>query len=930
MDKTVFDLLKITPSIKRQQSSYEKIFFQLIKDESLYIIEIVDSKFLPVDFSSDLYTGKTRQFLQLIQQIKEKKSTIINWEQNTKQIYITEHDYLISLLTDMENIIDQDGNQITNSNQKGELRLEISECTSSYSCQPIFCFKGNEYNNFDILSRNYVLYDDIIYSIPELTENYEVLHLFRTKILSNQLEPFLSLFFSSFSNIKLKMDNFKIKQSNAATAIPTMLIREIDSNQCLHVVIKLTVPDYPDDFLLEYDISKIISIDTLEKKINIHDLAASDFSEQITKFAKNLNKIKKSAKIPNDSVFYQHENLFILDKPLAIEMVYYHLQDLLEHYAVYGIEKLKHYNVKPVKPSLKLSLSHGIDFLEGNAEVEIEGQLYSLQDVFKQIKKNSYINLENGLHGIISKSYLDKLSRIFQVKNDQVTVSFFDLPLVEDLINQKTAEQCFPQARSIFQGINSIQKNLPEIPEINGKLRTYQEYGYGWLSYLYDHKLGGCLADDMGLGKTLQVITLLAAQEHVRKDDKTAQPVLIIMPTTLLQNWAVELQKFAPQLQFYIYHGLDRDQNCFSQHSIILSTYGTVRNDIQMIKEITFDSVILDESQNIKNMESKVSKAIMLLTADHRFAISGTPIENNIMELYSLFRFLNPSMFGSKSSFIRQYATPIQKDNDKQVIQELQRKIYPFVLRRTKQEVLQELPDKVEQILYAEMDPELLEFYEQRRSMYYNDVHNKLNSSGLSKNRFFILQALSELRQLASVPERQTDGQLHSPKIEVLAEQLVDVVSNNHKALVFVTYLDAISLISERLDIEGIQYLTMSGSTKNRAQLVNQFQNDPEINVFIMTLKTGGVGLNLTAADYVFIFNPWWNKAAEKQAIDRVHRIGQKNNVFSYKLITKGTIEEKILELQNKKDDLAESLLKSDGEALKTLNEEDIDFIFGN
>ena len=930
MEKTVFDLFKITPSIKQQQSVPEKINIQLTKDENLYSIEIVNSKYQPLEFTPSLYTGKTRQLLHLIEQIKEKKSTIINWEDNANQIYLAEHDYLIPLLTDMENVIDQDGNPIQYSSQKGELNLEISENTNSISCQPIFCHKGNQYSNFDILSRNYVLYDNFIYIIPELAENFEVLPLFTTKIFSNQLEPFLSLFFSNFSNIQLKMENFRINHSEAVTARPTLIIREIDSNHCLHIIIKSTVPDFPDDFLIEYDVTKIVAIDTLEKKINIQDLLTIDQGWQIKQFAKTLNKIRSSAKISKDAGIYQHDNLFIIDKQVAIELVYNHLQDLLEHYIVYGVEKLKHYNVKHVEPSLKLSLSHGIDFLEGSAKIEIEGQLFSLQDVFRQMKKNSYINLENGFHGIVSKSYLDKLARIFQVKNDKVQVSFFDLPLVEDLINQKTAEQYFPQARSIFKGINSIQKNLPELPKINGKLRAYQEYGYGWLSYLYAHKLGGCLADDMGLGKTLQIIALLAAKKNPVNKEKNGQPVLIIMPTTLLQNWAVEIQKFAPQLRFSIYHGPDRDPSCFSQYPIILSSYGTVRNDIQKIREISFDSVILDESQNIKNMKSQISKAIMLLTANHRFAISGTPVENNIMELYSLFRFLNPSMFSSNSSFIKQYAVPIQKNNDKKVIQELQRKIYPFVLRRTKKEVLKDLPDKVEQILYVEMGQELLEFYEQRRKMYYNDIHNKLSSGGLNKNRFFILQALSELRQLSSVPERQTDGQLRSPKIEVLVEQLADVVSNNHKALVFVTYLDAISLISERLESEGINYLTMSGATKNRAQLVNQFQNDDEVNVFIMTLKTGGVGLNLTAADYVFIFNPWWNKAAENQAIDRIHRIGQKNKVFSYKLITKGTIEEKILELQNKKSDLVASLLKSDGEALKTLNEEDIDFIFRN
>jgi SNF2 family DNA or RNA helicase len=519
---------------------------------------------------------------------------------------------------------------------------------------------------------------------------------------------------------------------------------------------------------------------------------------------------------------------------------------------------------------------------------------------------------------------MQKLQRLFKKKKENAQISFFDLPLVEDLIDEKIASETFKKSKSIFEGFNALHSSKEKLPDVQAELRPYQKQGYTWLKYLHDNKLGGCLADDMGLGKTLQTITLLASVYPAEKMSS-----LIVMPKSLLFNWEKELEKFSPQLTHYTYYANNRNMEEALQYNIILTTYAMLRIDIEKFKEQPFYYAVLDESQNIKNMQAQTSKAVMLLQSMHRLALSGTPIENNLGELYSLFRFLNPSMFGSIEAFNQYYLSPIQRYNDKEVTAELRKKIYPFLLRRLKKDVLKELPDKIEQVLYVEMSEAQKKLYEQRRQFYKEAISQQIALKGVQQSQFFVFQALNELRQIASVPESPSNGQITSPKIELLTEQLTDALANNHKVLVFVNYLAALDLIGEKLEEQGIEYVSMSGSTKNRQQLVERFQNDANCKVFLLTLKTGGTGLNLTAADMVFIFDPWWNKAAENQAIDRSHRIGQDKTVLSYKLITQGSIEEKILQLQEKKAEIFNAIISSDSASLKSLSEEDIQFMLG-
>ena len=401
------------------------------------------------------------------------------------------------------------------------------------------------------------------------------------------------------------------------------------------------------------------------------------------------------------------------------------------------------------------------------------------------------------------------------------------------------------------------------------------------------------------------------------------------MPKSLIYNWENEIKRFNPELTIGIYYGTTRDLDEVLSKQLILTTYGTVRNDVERFSKLEFEIVVLDESQNIKNVNSQSTKVVMLLNSKHRLALSGTPVENNLSELYSLFKFLNPKMFGSAEEFNNFYVSPIQKDNDREVIAELRKKIYPFILRRTKKQVLKELPEKIEQILYIEMNPQQKKLYEERRNFYYNLVNSQVKEYGIGKTQFFILQALNELRQIASNPESKSADVISSSKRGILLENIREAVSNNHKILVFTNFIKTIENICSDLDDMEIKYLSMTGATKNRQELVDKFQKDKKYKVFVMTLKTGGVGLNLTSADTIFIYDPWWNKTAEDQAVDRSHRMGQKNTVFSYKLISKDTIEEKILKLQKEKSRLFEDLISDDSASLKNLTQEDIEYILG-
>jgi SNF2 family DNA or RNA helicase len=932
------------------------------------------------------YAGQERTFLKMLESIEERRGFVIDWDKPAEasdRIYLAEYEFLLWQLRGMKNLVNAEFKPVFFHERtegdvghivadiRGISQVNTSQVNSAQTnptndeptsvqenererLRASICatLDGAEYDIVQILTEYAVLIQRTqkdgstengstedgsvayeIVEVPPIGAGYAVLTRFATVFAVGDSERYLSLLFSYFPTLRVRFRDYRVstEPQEVVKTAPALIFDKVDEENTLYLRLAPMLPQFPQfdtDFLSNYEVSRIVRLNEMEKTL----IVSAVESQSVLQHVEDLDKMfaKYAAKLTGKNSRKAHESyiregaMFILPAELAEEFIRHELKNLIGTFAILGAEKLKSYKIRAVQPALQLHLSSGIDFLEGDASLDIEGEVFSLFDVLSQYRKNSYITLADGTQAIINEQYIAKLERIFTKQKNKVKLSFFDLPLVEELIDETIAASAFQASREIFKGFNALAEKPVKLPKINATLRPYQEQGYKWLRYLYDNNLGGCLADDMGLGKTLQAITLLT---EIYPKEK--HPTLVVMPKSLLFNWEAELTKFSPKLTFYTYYANTRNLEEAMKSHLVLTTYAMMRNDIELFKEKEFHCVLLDESQNIKNLQSQTAKAVMLLNTQKRFALSGTPIENNLGELYSLFRFLNPAMFGTVENFNELYAAPIQKFGDKEATHDLRKKIYPFILRRLKNDVLKELPSKIEQTLLVDMSAEQSELYEARRRFYHDSVRSQVEKFGIQKSQFMILQALSELRQIASIPESQTDGAIISPKREVLMEQLHDVVSNGRKALVFANFLAGVEVIAEECENAGIRALSMTGATRDRKQLVDIFQNDPDTRVFVMTLKTGGVGLNLTAADTVFLLDPWWNAAAEAQAIDRAHRIGQASTVFAYKLVTRGTIEEKILQLQEKKRALFDSVISSDTASLKALDDDDIEFMLG-
>ena len=409
---------------------------------------------------------------------------------------------------------------------------------------------------------------------------------------------------------------------------------------------------------------------------------------------------------------------------------------------------------------------------------------------------------------------------------------------------------------------------------------------------------------------------------------------LVVCPTTLIFNWENEIKKFTPSLTYHIHHGPERsrDKEKFRQREIVITTYGTLRSDIKLLVDIPFDYVILDESQAIKNPSSKVTKAAGLLNSKNRLCLSGTPLQNNTFDIFAQMNFLNPGMLGSMEFFKQEFSIPIDKFGEPERKDHLRKLLYPFILRRTKEQVARDLPDKTETILYCEMEKEQRQIYDAYRNDYRDRILGTIEQSGIQRSQLTILQGLMKLRQICDSPAILKEEERfpnHSIKLEELGREISENISN-HKALVFSQFLGMLALIREKLTELEIDYEYFDGSTSatDREKAIRRFQEDDNCRVFLISLKAGGVGLNLTAADYVYIVDPWWNPAVEQQAIDRTHRIGQTKNIFAYRMICKDTIEDKILMLQDKKRILAKDLITDDEGFVKSLTREDVEYLF--
>jgi superfamily II DNA or RNA helicase len=478
--------------------------------------------------------------------------------------------------------------------------------------------------------------------------------------------------------------------------------------------------------------------------------------------------------------------------------------------------------------------------------------------------------------------------------------------------------------------------SLPEtdLPAgLDAKLRSYQVEGYQWLTFLQQNGFGGCLADDMGLGKTLQAIAVLLRSREVKKQAGEDKPTsLIVVPASLLHNWSNECRRFAPILKVLSHVGIQRNRelSSFSYYDVVVSTYHTVRQDSEALSSFRFHYIILDESQMIKNPSSKLYHSMLELQSDHKLVLTGTPIENSLTDLWSQINFVNPGLLGTLNFFKRSFVQPIEKKKDEEREEKLKELINPFILRRTKAEVAQELPPVFEQVRYVDMTDSQLRVYEEEKSLARNSILENLEESGLERTSIMVLQALTRLRQIANHPALLEDyPEIDSGKFHEVCRDISSVVAEGHKVLVFSSFVKHLDLLRSHLEGAGIgfAYLTGSRNQRQREEAVKMFQNKQSCSIFLISLKAGGVGLNLTAADYVFILDPWWNPASEMQALNRAHRIGQENRVFVYRFISNNTIEEKIQKLQERKRELAETFVTSNN-PLRTLSEKELMELF--
>ena len=596
------------------------------------------------------------------------------------------------------------------------------------------------------------------------------------------------------------------------------------------------------------------------------------------------------------------------------------------------------------KPGVfQIAVSSGIDWFDLEGTVDFGEVSASLPALLIALQKGeNTVLLDDGTYGLLPEEWLKKfgpLAGLGSEENGSLRFKKNQVGILDALLAAQPdakVDELFKQTRDKlrrFEGIEPVQ----EPDGFRGQLRDYQKEGLGWLHFLQQFRIGGCLADDMGLGKTVQVLALLESRRELREKAASSQngkttepgPSLVVVPASLVFNWRNEAARFTPKMRVLEHTGTGRPKNpeAFNDYDLVLTTYGTLRQDAPKLKDFTFDYCILDESQAIKNAKTASAKAVRLIKAEHRLSMSGTPIENHIGELWSLFEFLNAGMLGSASVF--NLLAGNSKNMDEEAKGLLAKALRPYILRRSKEEVAKELPSKVEQTIYCELEKPQRKLYDELRDHYRQSLMPKINSNGLNRSKIQILEALLRLRQASIHPGLIDESKSHgaSAKLDLLVPQLMEVYEGNHKALVFSQFTKMLGILGERLDSEGLPYEYLDGRTRKREERVEHFQNDPDCRLFLISLKAGGLGLNLTAAEYVFLLDPWWNPAVEAQAIDRTHRIGQTRQVFAYRLIARDTVEEKVIELQETKRALADAIISSENSLIRNLQKEDLELL---
>ncbi|MEX0906134.1 MAG: DEAD/DEAH box helicase [Balneolaceae bacterium] len=602
-------------------------------------------------------------------------------------------------------------------------------------------------------------------------------------------------------------------------------------------------------------------------------------------------------------------------------------------FSIYGQKNLVRY----ARPKKMTSSSFRVKTRENWFEVEgsfsfgeITLGMNDIQQVL--VKDKTFIKLHDDSLGELPENWVKQLKSLMQLTGNSGENS--KIPKIAAIVIEEIAKEADnSESDPDFEEYAGRLKSFETIEPISapngfyGELRQYQSAGLSWMNFLNTYGFGGILADDMGLGKTIQVLALLR-----KISERSARRIncLIIAPRSVIQNWVAEAGKFVPDFEVNVHHGTARASSTdeLADCDLLITTYGTMRNDINLLKDKEFDYAILDESHSVRNPASKTFRSLKMIRAKNRICMTGTPVQNTTMDLWSQFEFLNPGFLGGQKSFRDRWVKPVERDGDQAAEELLHKMVAPFILRRTKQQVATDLPPLTSTRVDCPMDVTQHALYEKYRKVYYELVNKSIDSNGINKARFAVLEGLLRLRQISCSPKLIEGESGPSAKLSRFVELAEELISEGHRALVFSQFVGFLKLIEAEVKKQGWSYEYLDGQTNDRQERVDRFQGDESKKLFLISLKAGGEGLNLTGADYVFIMDPWWNPAAERQAMDRTHRIGQKEKVFVYRFVSPDTVEEKILRLQDRKRNLAEKLVVADSGIFKELNKKDLIALF--
>lgn len=856
-------------------------------------------------------------------------SEVFSFLQDKEFIYYMEEDYDYGYGYSKNKIKKKDLTRVTLSDTNPILKMYLSK-NNEFTTFELKIFINDE-EIYLIPEENYFIYclfiDNQFYLIKNLQDCNTIFYFYKTpkiQISNTKFDEFFEKFVKPLSQKHeiIYDSNFNVSDMNLKNGKKQIFISEMNNfilfKPVIHYKDLIDVEVLKDGNPSDYKQNKILNYKR-ETKI-----------EQ--EFIEVFRALHPSFKNQFRSDFFHLNNNEFLDNYWFYKAFETLNKNKIE---VFGIEKLKNFNFSKHTAKVSTSIKSNQDWFDVNVDIKFGDFQVSLKEVQKALmRRENFVKLGNGTLGVLPEEWVTKFENYFrqgEIKKNSLKISKLRFDIVEDLYKNRSNTKIIKELvkkRDKLKNFDKI-KNI-KIPEnLNATLRDYQISGYNWLNFLDEFKWGGILADDMGLGKTIQILAFL-----LKIKEKANKANLIILPTTLIFNWKHEIEKFAPSLSVFYNHGNNRleDIKQINDYDLVITTYGLAVNDIELFKKYKFNYIILDESQAIKNPESKRFKAVNVLKADNKLTLTGTPIENNTFDLYAQMSFVNPGFLGTQKAFKDKYSDPIDKDRNTKIATELQQTINPFILRRTKEQVAKELPPKTEDFIYCIMEDEQRKVYDAFRNKYRNFLLGKIEEDGLGKSKMYVLEGLTKLRQICDSPailnEEENYGN-NSIKLKELVRHIQNKTAK-HKILVFSQFVSMLKLIKKELQKNDIiyEYLDGQSSQDARRSSVENFQNNKNCRVFLISLKAGGTGLNLTAADYVYIFDPWWNPAVENQAIDRAYRIGQDKKVIAYRMICKNTIEEKIMDLQSKKLKTASDIIATEESVMKALDKNDITELF--